>query len=90
MVLVTRPKAAAAVQADVSNLRHMKTDSSDTPAELTVELDADELAEREAIAAEGCGRPLTDEGLEAIEREEELTRQALVASGWRPRGEMRE
>jgi hypothetical protein len=60
------------------------------PAELTVELDPVELAEREAIEAEGCGRPLTDEGLEAIEGEEELTRQALIASGWQPKQEMRE
>jgi hypothetical protein len=75
---------------EVSDIRHVKKDSSDTPAELTYEPDDAELAELEAIADEGCGRPLADEELEAIEREEELTRQALIASGWQPQQEMRE
>ena len=62
MVLVTRPKAAVAVQADVSEIRHQKNDSSDTPDELTYEPDDTELAERAAIQAEALGIEFDDEG----------------------------
>jgi hypothetical protein len=56
---------------------------SDEPHELIYEPDSEELAEREAIEAEACHLPLEPGELRTIE-EEELTRQALLASASNP------
>ncbi len=73
------------LSSDSSELKKQpKVSFSDEPPELVYEMDSDELAEREAIEAEAWCLPLEPDGLPAIEDEEELTRQALIASGWTP------
>ncbi len=73
-------------QSDITPMAQngVRTPFSDEPPEIVYEIDSDELAEREAIEAEAWCLPLEPDELPAIEDEEELTRQALLASGWTP------